>query len=54
MDFCCSYLEFPPPPQHTRSGRIWEGKRRGCVRHWINLENVGIEKGGDENLAGNG
>lgn len=42
------------PRPNTHGVRIWKGKRRGCVRYWINLENVRIEKGGDESLVGNG
>lgn len=36
------------------SGRVWEGERRGCVGCWVNLEDMGVEKGGDESLEGNG
>lgn len=35
-------------------GTVWKGQRRGCMGHWVNLENVEIEKDGDEGLEGNG
>lgn len=31
-------------------GTVWKGQRRGCMGHWVNLENVEIEKDGDEKV----
>ncbi|XP_034525421.1 zinc finger CW-type PWWP domain protein 1-like [Ailuropoda melanoleuca] len=34
------------------SGRIWDGERRACERHWVKLADAGIKKGGNKGLEG--